>query len=159
MTEEEVPPPPPIEEDYKDKYLRLLAEIDNTRKRMQKEKLEMTRFTIEGVLADLLTPIDQLENALQCAGTLSEELRNWALGFQMILHQFMEVLASHDVMPFESKGKAFDPILHHAIETEETAEVPEGTILQEFVKGYKSKERIIRPASVKVAKALTTEQL
>ncbi len=67
--------------EYKDKYLRLLAEIDNTRKRMQKEKQEMTRFAVENVIAEILGPIDNLENALQFTEQMSEEMRNWAQGF------------------------------------------------------------------------------
>lgn len=138
--------------EYKDKYLRLLAESENTRKRMQKEKLEMTRFAVENVIAEILGPIDSLENALKFTTQLSDELRNWAQGFQMILNQFKEVIANHGVTPFHSEGMQFDPHLHYAIETEETEEKPNGTILQEFVKGYKSGDRTVRPAQVKVAK-------
>jgi molecular chaperone GrpE len=139
--------------DYKDKYLRLLAEIDNTRKRMQKEKQEMTRFAIDNALGELLGPIDNMENALKFTEKMSDEVRNWALGFQMILGQFKDALGNHGVVPFDSEGSVFDPNWHHAIETEETDEIPEGTILQEFVKGYKSGERTLRPARVKVAVA------
>ncbi|HEY2811642.1 MAG TPA: nucleotide exchange factor GrpE [Rhabdochlamydiaceae bacterium] len=137
--------------EYKDKYLRLLAEIDNTRKRMQKEKQEMTRFAIENALADLLGPIDNMENALKFTENMSGEVRNWALGFEMILGQFKDVLNNHDIVAFDSKSMPFDPKWHHAIEAEETTSIPEGTIVHEFVKGYKSGERTIRPAQVKVA--------
>ncbi len=154
----EQPPEQKIQEveeqlnEYKDKYLRLLAEADNTRKRMQKEKHEMNRFAVENVIAEVLGPIDSLENALKFTGQLSEEMRNWAQGFQMILGQFKEVLSNHGVSSFHSEGMQFDPHMHYAIEIEETEEKPEGTITQEFVKGYKSGERIVRPARVKVAK-------
>lgn len=144
---------------YKDKYLRLLAEIDNTRKRMQKEKHEMTRFTVENLLCDLLGPIDNLENALKFTKGMSSEVQNWAQGFHMILEQFKEVLSQQGVTPFISEGALFDPSCHHAIETEETQNVPEGTIIQEFVKGYASKERTLRPARVKVAMAPKEENL
>lgn len=138
--------------EYKDKYLRLLAEADNTRKRMQKEKQEMTRFAVENVIAEVLGPIDSLENALKFTEQLSEEMRNWTQGFQMILGQFKDVLSNHGVTSFHSEGMQFDPHLHYAIEIEETEEKPEGTIIQEFVKGYKSGDRTVRPARVKVAK-------
>lgn len=138
--------------EYKDKYLRLLAEADNARKRMQKEKQEMTRFAVENVIAEVLGPIDSLENALKFTGQLSEEMRNWTQGFQMILGQFKDVLSNHGVTSFHSEGMQFDPHLHYAIEIEETEEQPEGTIIQEFVKGYKSGDRTVRPARVKVAK-------
>ena len=142
MTEEEKTLPPPQEElmeDYKDKYLRLLAEVDNIRKRMQKEKQESTRFAVENTIAELLTPIDNLENALKCTETLSQEMKNWALGFQMILTQFKEALSTQGVTPFISEGKQFDPQLHYAIESEESEQHPEGTILKEYVKGYKKR--------------------
>jgi molecular chaperone GrpE len=137
--------------EYKEKYLRLLAEIDNTRKRMQKEKQEMTRFAVDNVIAEILGPIDNLENALQFTKALSEEMQNWAQGFLMILGQFKDVLANHGVTAFHSEGMQFNPQMHHAIETEVTTEKPEGTILKEYIKGYRSGDHIIRPASVKVA--------
>ena len=151
--EEEKQPPTQEEEaqEYKDKYLRILAEMDNTRKRMQKERQEMTRFAVDNVISEILAPIDNLENALKCAQNMSGEVRNWAHGFLMILDQFKEVLSNHGVSAFLSEGQQFDPQLHHAIESEETEEKPEGTILKEYVKGYRSRERTIRPAQVKVA--------
>ncbi len=160
MSEQETPPEPQetLEselKDYKDKYLRLLAEIDNTRKRMQKEKQEMTRFAVDNVIAELLGPLDNLENALKFTESSSPEVRHWAQGFVMILGQFKDVLNNHGVTPFHSEGMQFDPHMHFAIETEETDSVPEGTILQEFIKGYRSGERTVRPARVKVAMPTT----
>lgn len=144
--------------EYKEKYLRLLADVDNTRKRMQKEKQEMTRFAVENVISEILGPIDNLENALQFTQHMSEEMRNWAQGFLMILGQFKDVLSNHGVTAFHSEGFKFDPHLHYAIETEETSEKPEGTILKEYVKGYRSGDRTIRAARVKVAAALGTNK-
>ncbi|MEN9344241.1 MAG: Heat shock protein GrpE [Chlamydiota bacterium] len=147
MTEEMKPEAQEAVEDYKDKYLRLLAELDNTRKRMQKEKQEMVRFSVESVISDMLIPLDNLENALKCADQMSGEVKNWAQGFLMILEQFKEVLQEHGVTSFNSEGELFNPELHYAIESEEGEE---GRILKEYVKGYRSKERTIRPAKVKV---------
>jgi molecular chaperone GrpE len=144
--------------EYKEKYLRLLADVDNTRKRMQKEKQEMTRFAVENVILEILSPIDNLENALQFTQHMSEETRNWAQGFTMILGQFKDVLSNHAVTAFHSEGNKFDPHMHYAIETEETSEKPEGTILKEYVKGYRSGERTIRPSRVKVAAALAEKK-
>lgn len=158
MNEETVEPTPlPIQEevtDYRDKYLRLLAEMENSRKRMQKEKMETMRFAIDNVLAEILIPIDSLENALKAATQMSDEVRNWAMGFEMILSQFKDVLSQNGVTAFTSEGTLFDPHLHEAVETEESEEMTEGTITKEFVKGYRCGERIIRPARVKVAKRL-----
>lgn len=154
MSEEQTTTTPEQEiNEWKDKYLRTLAEMENSRKRMQKEKQEMIRFAVENALAEILSPLDNFENALGFAEKMSEETRNWALGFQMILTQFKDALAEQGIQPFESVGTLFDPHKHQAVETEETEEKPDGTILQEFVKGYRCGERTVRPARVKVAKA------
>ena len=152
---EPLPEAPPVEEviDYKDKYLRLLAEMENMRKRMQKEKMETMRFAIDNVLSEILIPMDSLENALKAAAQMAGEVKNWALGFEMILSQFKDVLQQNGVTAFVSEGQQFDPHLHEAVETEETDIASEGTILKEFVKGYRCGDRVIRPARVKVAKA------
>lgn len=140
------------EEEFKDKYFRLLAEMENTRKRMQKEKHEMTRFGIENVISEILLPIDTFENALGFTNQMSDETRNWAKGFEMILAQFKEILSNHNVTAFHSVGEEFDPHWHEAVEIEETHDHPDGTIIHEFLKGYKSGDRILRAARVKVAK-------
>lgn len=142
----------PEEENYQEKYLRLLAETENMRKRMYKEKQEMTRFAIENILEEILMPIDMLENALGFSEQMSPETRNWAKGFEMILAQFKDILLSHNVVSFHAMGELFDPHKHEAVEIEETKECAEGTILHEFVKGYKSGDRTLRAARVKVAK-------
>ncbi len=144
--------------DYKDKYLRLLADVENSRKRMQKEKQDLVRFGIENILGEVLGPMDNLENALKHAENLTGELKNWALGFQMILAQFKDVLTQNGVISFVSEGQRFDSTKHEAVETEETDTVPEGMILKEFVKGYCRGDHIIRPARVKVAKKLTIKE-
>lgn len=142
----------PQEEDWKEKYLRTLAEMENMRKRMQKERIDMTRFGIENAISEFLPAIDNLENALHFAGTGSSEIKNWARGFEMILASFKEILHNHGIVSFHSEGNTFDPQVHEAVEVEETADHPDGLILHEFSKGYKSASRIIRPARVKVAK-------
>ncbi|GAB4192064.1 MAG: nucleotide exchange factor GrpE [Simkaniaceae bacterium] len=137
---------------YKEKHLHQLAEMENLRKRLQKERSDMARFAIENALADLLSPLDNFENALGFADQMNEEVKNWALGFQMILTQLKDVLENHHIRPFSSKGEFFDPHKHEAVEVEETEEHPDGMILEEFIKGYFCGDRILRPARVKVAK-------
>lgn len=144
------------EEDFQDKYFRLLAEMENARKRLHKEKHEMTRFAIENVISEILLPIDTLENALGFTDQMSEDTRNWAKGFEMILAQFKDILGNHNVVAFHAHGEIFDPHKHEAVELEETSDYPEGTILQEFLQGYKSGDRILRAARVKVAKTPVT---
>ncbi len=140
-------------EELQDKYLRSLADHENARKRLAKEKQEMMRFSVENAIADFFPAIDNLESALRCADTGSPEVKNWAMGFQMILGQLKEALHNHGILAFHSEGDRFDPLRHEAVEMIETDEVPEGTILQECAKGYKSHTRTLRPARVKVAKA------
>ncbi len=144
--------------DYKDKYLRLLAETENTRKRLQKEKQETMRWAIESILTDIINPLDSLENALKCTDQMSDETKNWAMGFQMILSQFKDILAENGVAPFVSEGEMFDPYKHEAVEVEETNAMPGGLILKEFLKGYRCQDRVIRPAKVKVTKNIEGEK-
>lgn len=139
--------------EYKDKYLRLLADAENSRKRLQKERQEISRYALEGLVVEFLRPLDNLENALRFAQDMSEEVRNWAFGFQMILTQFKDILAQHGVVPFESIGTQFDPHLHEALEMIESSTHLPGTILEENVRGYKMGDRTIRAARVKVAKS------
>lgn len=136
----------------KDKYLRSLAESDNMRKRLQKEKQEMMQYAVSEIVAEFLGPIDHMENALKHTQNMSEDVKLWSLGFQMILTQFKDVLSNNGIQTIDSLGSAFDPHLHEAVETEPKEGVASGIILEEFVRGYKMGEKIIRPARVKVAK-------
>jgi molecular chaperone GrpE len=139
--------------EYKDKYLRILAEAENARKRLQKEKQELIQYAIQNVIVDFLNPIDHMENALKFTQQMSDEIKHWAIGFQMILTQFKDVLANNGVTPFVSVGKAFDPHCHEAVDSVTTDEYPPGTVIEESLRGYKMGDRIIRPARVKVSKA------
>lgn len=146
----------------KDKYLRLLAETENTRKRLQKERQELIQYAVQNVITDFLNPIDHMENALGYTENMPDQIKNWAVGFKMILEQFKDVLTSNGVQPFKSLGAHFDPHSHEAVEMIETDEQEAGTIVEESIKGYKMGDRVIRPARVKVAKApsrqLSSEQ-
>jgi molecular chaperone GrpE len=143
--------------EYKDKYLRLLAEMENTRKRHLRERQEMSLLANERIIADFLHPMDNLENALKYSGQMSDEVKNWAFGFQMILDQFKEVLSQHGVKVVAVQGVEFDPHHHEAIELVETSEYPPGTIIEECTRGYQIGTRTIRPARVKVAAAPSAE--
>ena len=144
--------------EYKDKYLRLLAEMDNMRKRLQKERQEMIQYAVQNVIVDFLNPLDHLENALRHADQAPAEVKHWALGFQMILNQFKDVLSNNGVAPFQSVGTPFDPHSHEAIETVATSEHPEGFVVSESVKGYKMGGKTIRPARVAVAISESKEE-
>lgn len=138
----------------KEKYLHALAEGENSRKRLQKERQEMMQHAIQNVIVEFINPIDQLENALKFAEQASPEVKNWVIGFNMILEQFKEVLTHHGVSPFASEGHPFDPHFHEAIEVVESEEHPPGTVVKEHLRGYKtSGGKVIRPARVHVSKA------
>jgi molecular chaperone GrpE len=149
---EETPPVEPVLDDWKDKYIRTLAEMENMRKRMQKEKQEMVRFGVENAISEFLPAIDNFENALRFASSANGEVKSWAMGFEMILSQFKEMLHNHGIVSFHSEGNTFDAEVHEAVEVVETLDHPDGIVLHEFTKGYKSASRTIRPARVKVAK-------
>lgn len=143
------------QDNYKDKYLRLLAETENMRKRMSREKQDSVKYSLDNIVCDFLIPLDNLENALKYTkgDSVSPEVKNWAFGFEMIVNQFKEALSQHGVTAFESVGQAFDPLKHQALETIES-EGPSDIVLEECLKGYKREDRIIRPARVKVSKQI-----
>jgi len=146
------------DEDYKRKYLHLLADSENARKRLQKDKDEIVQFSLRSLLQDFLGPIDHMENALNYTEQSSEEVQNWAKGFQMILMQFKDVLANNNVKSFESVGRPFDPHIHDAIEMKESTEHPPGTVLEETMKGYLIGDKTLRPARVVVSKEPEAEK-
>ncbi|MBN2479942.1 MAG: nucleotide exchange factor GrpE [Parachlamydiales bacterium] len=145
--------------ELENKYLRLLAEMENSRKRMQKEKSEALVFAMENVIVEFLPIIDNFENALAFADKTEGEVKNWAIGFQMILSQLKDVLHNHNIVAFHSVGNMFDPHCHEAMEIVETNDYPDGSIIEELAKGYKSSNRTIRPARVKVAKSLIEDSI
>jgi len=148
-------------EEYKDKYFRILAESENSRKRLIKERQEMILYAQQNLICDFLTPIDQMENALKHCQNMSDEVKQWSIGFQMILSHFKDALVNNNVRSFDSVGKEFDPHQHEGVETVETNEYPEGVVIEESLRGYKMGDKVIRPARVKIAKApgLKQEQI
>ncbi len=139
--------------EYKDKYLRLLAETENVRKRMQKDKQESIEYAKRDLVLDFLQPIDHLENALKFTNQGSEEVKNWAHGFLMILTQFKNVLSSQRVEAYESVGQHFDPHRHEAVDVVYTNRQAPDTVIEETLKGYAIDGIPLRPARVIVAKA------
>lgn len=137
--------------DTQEQLLRLAADFDNFRKRAVREKEESAKYAIQGVLERLLPVLDNFEMALataknpEAAGALCD-------GVQMILGQFQSVLRDAGVEEINATGQLFDPTLHEAISQIETAEAAEGTVLQQFQRGYKLNGRLVRPARVIVAK-------
>jgi molecular chaperone GrpE len=136
-----------------DLWLRAQAETANVRKRLDREAIERrARETAERIRA-LLPVLDSLERAIESPGWGDDGLRQ---GVALILQQMLNVLGQDGLKPIESKGARFDPQVHEAVETVAAPEVPEGTVLQEMQRGYLLRDRLIRPALVKVSAAAGT---
>ncbi|MCE5333521.1 MAG: nucleotide exchange factor GrpE [Desulfobacteraceae bacterium] len=134
-----------------DRVLRLAAELDNTRKRLEREKSEGIAYANESLLKELIPVVDNLERAVD-HGT--EDIKCQALldGVRMTLKSFLDVLAKFGASAFESVGQPFDPNRHEAVMQEESAEHPDMSVIKEFQKGYMLRDRLLRPAMVGVAR-------
>jgi molecular chaperone GrpE len=134
-----------------DRILRLAAEMDNTRKRLEREKSEGISYANESIVRQLIEVIDNLERAVE-HGESGQSCDGLLDGVRMTLKNFFDVLARSGAVPFESVGSAFDPNLHEAVLQEESTDCPNMTVTREFQKGYMLRERLLRPARVAVAR-------
>jgi molecular chaperone GrpE len=132
----------------RDRLARAQAEFDNARKRAAKEQQEYREYAVADAIKSLLPAMDSLERALQVKSDAAE-LRN---GVELIHKQLLAALAKLSVNPIASKGQPFDPRYHEAIEMVETTEAPDHQVIEELQRGYRFKDRLLRPAMVKVAK-------
>lgn len=130
-----------------DRLARLQAEFENARKRAAKERVEFREFAVAGAVEQFLPVLDNFLLALKATGS-AEQLR---AGVELIVKQMEEALRSLNVQPVESVGVAFDPRVHEAIEMVEREDVPDHQILEEVRRGYRIKDRLLRPAMVRVA--------
>lgn len=137
---------------HQEQYLRTLADMENLRKRTQRDKEEMAKFANEHILREMLPVIDNLERAVEHAeqGESSEGLFE---GVQMTLTQFRQLLSKFGVEPVDAVGQLFDPAYHQAMGQMESAEYPINTVIQQMQKGYQLNQRLLRPAFVMLAKA------
>ncbi|MDD4899245.1 MAG: nucleotide exchange factor GrpE [Candidatus Omnitrophica bacterium] len=135
-----------------DRLLRLQADMENTRKRLEKEKQDFLKFANEGIIVELLNILDDLERTVELAQDKHEDLNAFLKGVEMILAHFYDLLKEYGVKPIQAEGKIFDPNFHEALMQEENKEVPEHTILEEMQKGYFLNDRVIRTTKVKVSK-------
>ena len=134
-----------------ERLLRLAADAENFKKRLQREKEEQTRYANEAFMRELLPVIDNLERALQHSATAPNQ-ESLLEGVNMTLKGFIDTLARFGCTPLEATGKTFDPNFHEAVSQEESSEVEPNTVLRELQKGYTLKERLLRPAMVIVSK-------
>ena len=132
-----------------DRYLRAAADLENARKR-QKRELDDARLESKGrVLKEMLPVVDNLERAIEHAGSEANPIVE---GVQLVLRQFQTAFERLDVTPIDAAGQPFDPNLHEAISQQESDAAP-GTVVQVLQRGYRSGDRLLRPALVVVAKA------
>jgi molecular chaperone GrpE len=138
--------------EYSDRVLRLQADFENTRKRLEKEKQDFIKFANEGIIAEFLNVLDDLERTVGLAEEHHQDLPAFLKGVEMILAHLYEMLKEYGVKPIEAQGKIFDPHFHEALMQVEDKSLPEHTIVEELQKGYLMNERVIRTSKVKVSK-------
>lgn len=138
-------------DDLKGRLLRSVADMDNFRKRKEREREELQKYGADKVVADLLPAIDNLERALEHAEK-SQEQSSIADGVKMVQRQLVSALEKHGIRAFSAVGERFDPQLHEAIQQVETSEFATGMVMQEFQKGYTIHDRLLRPSMTVVAK-------
>ena len=131
-----------------DRLSRAQAEFENARRRASKEQQDFRDYATADAIKSLLPVVDSLERALQVKSDAAE-LRN---GVELIHKQLQAALSRLSVNPIVSKGEPFDPRYHEAIEMVETSAAPDHQVVEELQRGYKFKDRLLRPAMVKVAK-------
>lgn len=135
--------------ELKEKYLRQLAELENFKKRVQQERVNERKYASQNLVESLLPSIDQLRLVVNMP-TDNELLKNYLIGFKMINDQIFNTLESDGLKEVNALDKQFDPNFHHAIEKVSDKDKPNGVVVSVTQTGYTYKERLIRPAMVKV---------
>ncbi len=134
-----------------EKSVRAIAELDNVRRRADREVANAHRYGLEKLLNSLLPVVDSIEEALRLADLHADTAMHE--GLELTLKLFLNVLAKYDVLQLDPQGEPFDPQQHEAMSMQASSDVPNNTVLVVFQKGYQLNDRIIRPARVIVAKS------
>jgi molecular chaperone GrpE len=141
-----------------DRLARLQAEFDNARKRAVREQQEFREFAAADVIRNFLPILDSFERALKVGGDSNSNSKSdsksndFRSGVELIYRQFQDALQKIGVQPIPAVGQAFDPRVHEAVEMVDTTEVPDHQVFDELQRGYKYKDRLLRPAMVRVAR-------
>ena len=138
-------------EAYKEKVLRLAAELENFKKRTQREKEEHMKYALEAFAKELLPFLDNLERAVESAKE-TKDIEKLIEGLELTLSGYLKTLEKFGLKVFAAEGQRFDPNYHEALSTEVNDEVEENTVIKELLKGYTLHERLLRPAMVVVSK-------
>lgn len=137
-----------------DRLLRTTADFDNYKKRSAREKQDAIKFANENLISKLITVLDALDMALAATQNAQAESHQSLLaGIKMVYQQLKSTLAEAGLEEINAAGKPFDPNLHEAVSQKETTDVPEDHVAEQMRKGYKLRDRLLRPATVIVAKA------
>ncbi|MHB1043785.1 MAG: nucleotide exchange factor GrpE [Eubacteriales bacterium] len=136
-------------DDYHNRLARLQADFENYKRRTRQERDDFFKYTAEQLIKALLPVLDNFERALDSCG---ESVDDFKYGVEMILRQFQEVLAAEGLTPIAAEGEQFDPNKHEAVLHEESESHPDNIVMEEFRRGYCLKDKVIRPAMVKIAK-------
>ncbi|MBE0432376.1 nucleotide exchange factor GrpE [candidate division WOR-3 bacterium] len=136
---------------FKDRYLRALADLDNYRKRMEREYENMRQYSQVEFFRKIIPVLDSFDRAVNDVSTDSNT-ENYAQGVEMIYRQLRDTLRSMGLEEFSSLGEIFDPARHEAVATVVSDDKPENTVVEEVSKGYVIRDRIIKPAKVLVSK-------
>ena len=139
-----------LADDYQQRALRTQADFDNFRKRTQKEKEDFAKYASSKLITELLPIIDNFGRAITAAGDIADS-DSFAKGVGMIFRQLEGVLKAEGLEPMETVGQPFNPEFHQAIMQVESDEYEEGIVVEEVQKGYILKDRVLRPAMVKVS--------
>ena len=137
-------------EDTKNKYLRLYAEFENYKRRIQKDREELVRYGNESLLHDMLPVMDNLEMALK--HSTDKVSHGLVKGVEITLREFQRVVEKYGLTPVPALGKPFDPSVHHAMTQVERADVADKTVVEEFRRGYLLGDKVLRPSLVAVSK-------
>jgi len=142
-------------ESTRDKMLRIAAEAENFKKRMERERENLLKYAGENIFRELLTTLDNLDRAMEQAGGNTEDaqkkLNAMLEGLELTRKGLMATLEKFEVTPIECVGQEFNPNEHEAMTMEPSEEIPANHILNEFIKGYKFKDRLLRAAKVIVS--------
>jgi molecular chaperone GrpE len=139
--------------DLKDRHLRSLAEMENVRRRSEKERVDLVKYGLETFMKELLPVLDSLLTALpddESASRRSKEDDSYFSGMLMVKKQLLDVLQKNGLEPINAAGCPFDPNLHQAIQRVESADVTADTVKDEYARGYTLNGRLLRPAMVSV---------
>lgn len=140
------------EVDYKAKYFYIAAEMDNYRKRMEREKENQLKYGNERVLSDLLEVVDNFDRTIgMLKGDQDQKVKNLVIGLEMIEKQFLDTMGKHGLTPIQSIGKEFDPNFHEAVAQEYAEGTKPHEVIKEFQKGYTLNGRVMRASKVVVS--------